>query len=283
MVAALSMWQGERAKVRKFFYYLGSIFTLFAGIKNWRVLLSIFLGKPFDGIKWLELRRDDLKVGVGSKMEAWSVKETLIDRFYARYGTEVEPSWTVVDIGAAIGEFTIDTALKLTDGMVHAFEPNPGSINILRQNTRANYLNRVTTYNLGVWSLAGEIPLKFLNDEPLQAVSGENVEIDDQVRETTIPVITLNELVFEKVGKKIDLMKLDCEGAEYEILFAQEPETYKQISRIIMEYHDLDEKRNYKTLTKTLEEQGYQVSRRGNPVHADLGYLYAIRRELLRA
>ena len=283
MAPALSIWQGERAKVRKLFYYLGSIFTLFFGIKNWRVLLSIFLGKPFDGIKWLELRRDDLKVGVGSKMEAWSVKETLIDRFYARYGTEVEPSWTVVDIGAAIGEFTIDTALKLTDGMVHAFEPNPGSINILRQNTRANYLNRVTTYNLGVWSTAGEIPLKFLNDEPLQAVSGENVEIDDQVRETTIPVITLNDLVLEKVGKKIDLMKLDCEGAEYEILLGQDYETFSQIARIIMEYHDLDEKRNYRTLTKTLEEQGYQVTHRKNPVHADLGYLYAIRKELVKS
>ncbi len=268
--------------MRKFFYYFGSIFTLLFGIKNWRVLLSIFLGKPFDGIKWLELRRDDLKVGVGSKMEAWSVKETLIDRFYARYGTEVEPNWTVVDIGAAIGEFTIDTALKMTDGMVHAFEPNPGSINILRQNTRANYLNRVTTYNLGVWSTAGEIPLKFLNDEPLQAVSGDNNVIADQVKETTIEVITLKELVFEKVGQKIDLMKLDCEGAEYEILLGQEPETFRQISRIIMEYHDLDERKNYRTLSKVLEVYGYQVTRRENPVHADLGYLYAIRKELLK-
>lgn len=265
---------------RKYSYYLKSIFTLLKGVKNWRVLFEVFTGSSFVGVKWLELRRDDLKIGVGSKMEAWSVKETLIDRFYAKYGTEVGSDWIVVDIGAAIGEFTIDTALKLTDGMVHAFEPNPGSINVLRQNTRANYLNRVATYNLGVWSESGEIPLRFLNNEPLQAISGSVASPDEVIKETTIPVITLSEVVFEKVGKKINLMKLDCEGAEYEILFNQDAEVFTQIGRIIMEYHDLDSRRNHRALVSQLESQGYLVSRHDNPVHDDIGYLYAIRKEL---
>ena len=265
---------------RKYFYYFRSIFTLLSGVKNWRVLLQIFLGKPFVGIKWLELRREDLKIGVGSKMEAWSVKETLIDRMYTKFGTEVAGNWTVVDIGAAIGEFTVDSALKLTSGMVHAFEPNPCSLNILRQNTRANYLHRVTTYNLGVWSEAGEIPLRFLNNEPLQAVSGAGNLKDDSFKETTIPVITLKEVVFEKVGGKIDLLKVDCEGAEYEILLGQEKQVFEQIDRIIMEYHDLDEKRSHNRLVAYLNEQGYLVTLKENPVHADLGYLYAIRKGL---
>ncbi|HZK17300.1 MAG TPA: FkbM family methyltransferase, partial [Anaerolineaceae bacterium] len=89
-------------------------------------------------------------------------------------GTVIQSDWVVVDIGAAIGEFTIEAALKLTTGIVHAFEPNPGSLNILRQNLRANNLNRVETYNLGVWKEEGEIPLHFLNNEPLQAVSGNS-------------------------------------------------------------------------------------------------------------
>lgn len=265
----------------KYSYYLKSIFTLLKGIKNWKVLLEIFLGKSFVGIKWLELRRDDLKIGVGSKMEAWSVKETLIDRFYAKVGTEVGGNWTIVDIGAAIGEFTIDSALKLTDGMVHAFEPNPGSINILRQNTRANYLHRVTTYNLGVWSEAGEIPLRILNNEPLQAVSGIRTSKSEDLIETTIPVISLKELVFEKVGSRIDLMKVDCEGAEYEILLDQPQEIFDQIDRVIMEYHDLDKQRNHEILADAFRMHGYEVKHRANPVHDDIGYLYAIRRELV--
>jgi FkbM family methyltransferase len=264
--------------IRKYFYYLWSIVELLLGIKNWKVLFEVFLGKPFLGVKWLELRRNNLKVGVGSKMEAWSVKETLIDRFYTRLGTEIQSDWVVVDIGAAIGEFTIEAALQLTDGVVHAFEPNPGSINILRQNIRANNLGCVQNYNLGVWKEEGEIPLHFLNNEPLQAISGsEHSPSSLAVKETTIPVITLRQLVDEKVGGKIDLLKLDCEGAEYEILLNQDPKLFEKIGRIVMEYHDLDEQCNHCVLTELFEELGYQVNRYDNLVHDNLGYLYADR------
>ncbi len=263
---------------RKYSYYLQSIFTLLVGVKNWKVLFEIFLGKPFIGVKWLELRRDNLKVGVGSKMEAWSVKETLIDRFYTKLGTEVQSNWTVVDIGAAIGEFTIEAANQLEEGTVYAFEPNPGSINILRQNIRANNLSKVETFNLGVWKEAGEIPLHFLNNEPLQAVSGRgDFEGLQKVKETSIEVITLEQVVEEKVGKRIDLMKLDCEGAEYEILLNQDPKIFKKISRIIMEYHDIDRRCSHLVLEKWFEELGYQVTLYKNRVHEHLGYLYADR------
>ena len=264
--------------IRKYSYYLWSVIELLLGVKNWKVLFDIFFGKPFSGVKWLELRRNNLKIGVGSKMEAWSVKETLIDRFYTKLGTEIQSDWVVVDIGAAIGEFTIEAALQLTEGMVHAFEPNPGSINILRQNIRANNLNRVETYNLGVWKEEGEIPLHFLNNEPLQAVSGSDHSDRLQAfKETSIPVITLEQVVEEKVGNRIDLLKLDCEGAEYEILLNQDPTIFKKIDRIIMEYHDLDQLCNSCVLVKRFEDLGYQVKQYENHVHKNLGYLYADR------
>lgn len=263
---------------RKYSYYFWSIFELLQGVKNWKVLFEIFLGKPFIGVKWLELRRHSLKIGVGSKMEAWSVKETLIDRFYTKLGTEIQSDWVVVDIGAAIGEFTIEAALQLTTGIVHAFEPNPGSINILRQNIRANNLSQVETYNLGVWKTAGEIPLHFLNNEPLQATCGDDQSDDFQsVKQTTIPVITLEQVVGEIVGNRIDLLKLDCEGAEYKILLDQDPKTFSNIDRIIMEYHDLDNQRNHILLKTYLEELEYKVSCYENRVHKNLGYLYAER------
>ncbi len=264
--------------IRKYAYYLWSIFELLYGVKNWKDLFEIFLGKPFLGVKWLHLRRNDLKIGIGSKMEAWSVKETLIDRYYTRLGTQVQPDWVVVDIGAAIGEFTIEAALHLENGIVHAFEPNPGSINILRQNLRANNLDKVQTYNLGVWKEAGEIPLHFLNNEPLQAVSGEANSAELQAaKETTIPVITLKQVIEEKVGSNIDLMKLDCEGAEYQILMDQDPQLFLKIQRIIMEYHDCDDVCNHERLTSQFEDLGYTVKHYHNLVHADLGYLYAER------
>jgi len=149
---------------------------------------------------------------------------------------------------------------------------------ILAQNIRINNLGCVHTHNLGVWKEEGEIPLHFLNNEPLQAVSGSGDNANLQtVKETTIPVITLEQVLEEKVGQRIDLLKLDCEGAEYEILLNQDPKFFKKINRIIMEYHDLDERRNFRVLTKYFEELGYHVKRYDNRVHKNLGYLYADR------
>ena len=72
-------------------------------------------------------------------------------------------------------------------------------------------------------------------------------------------------------------MKLDCEGAEYDILLAADSRTLKKIDRLVMETHDLGEGRNYRVLMSHLEKVGYRVQRVENQVHSDLGYLSATR------
>jgi CheY-like chemotaxis protein len=46
-----------------------------------------------------------------------------------------------------------------------------------------------------------------------------------------------------------------------------------------MEYHDLDEEQNHRVLADYLRKLGYQVRLFSNPVHAEIGYLYAHRAE----
>lgn len=43
----------------------------------------------------------------------------------------------------------------------------------------------------------------------------------------------------------IDLLKLDCEGAEYAILMGASTESLARVQRIVMEYHDLDAEREH--------------------------------------
>lgn len=265
----------------KWTYYFGSVFTLLKGVKNWKTLFEIFLGPEFDGIKWLELRRDGIKVAVRGKMDAWSVKETLLDRFYACYGTEIQPGWTVVDIGAAIGEFTIDAALATVDGMVLAYEPNPGSLNILRQNLRTNQISNVEVYSYGVWDCHDEIALEMTNNEPLQAQSVTNGDvIDPNVPQTSIPVIPLAEVISKCLGGRVDLLKLDTEGAEFEILMADGGRTLQLVDRIIMEYHDVAPGKTHIELRDFLAAQGFNVSLYANRVHDNIGYLYAAQARL---
>lgn len=70
-------------------------------------------------------------------------------------------------------------------------------------------------------------------------------------------------------------MKLDCEGAEYEILFGCSDENLKKILKISMECHNIDTNRNADQLKKFLEKQGFKVTIKSDK-HAN-AMLYAVR------
>jgi FkbM family methyltransferase len=255
-------------------YYAWSVIELLFGVRNWKVLFRIFLGKPTPELKWLQLRKSGIQMAVRGKMDVWSVKEALIDRFYQRYGSEIGSNWIIADVGAAIGEFTIPASLAAVEGRVLAFEPNPGSLDILRQNLRVNNVRNAQVFSLGVWSEAGNIMLDFSTGEPLQARS---MAPDGNGASQGMPTITLEGLINEYAGGHLDLLKLDCEGAEYPILLSAPSKTLRAIDRVVMEYHDLDKERSHASLVRLFEANGFQVRLHGNFAHRELGYLYASR------
>lgn len=74
-----------------------------------------------------------------------------------------------------------------------------------------------------------------------------------------------------------DLMKLDCEGAEYPILFNAPETIFDRIERMVMEYHDNVSGYIHHDLVQFLTNKGFNVKIHPNFVHNYLGYLYAYR------
>ncbi len=107
----------------KYGYYLTSIAQLLTGIDNPLQTVRIFVNAAPPGVKQVRLRKQGLAFNVRSAMDVWSVKETFIDRFYEKYGTAVGDSWTVIDIGGGLGEFTLFAAVGHPQNRVLAFEP----------------------------------------------------------------------------------------------------------------------------------------------------------------
>jgi len=257
---------------RKWSYYAWSVLEMAAGFRSWGLLLRAFLGKQLSEPATLHFWRQPTQMRVRSAMDIWSVKETFLDQLYTRYGTQVEPDWVVVDIGAAIGEFTVYAAQKASAGEVYAYEPNPQSFAILQENLMLNGLSNVQAFCVGVWDQAGNMQLDLVNAEPLQ---GKTVFQQEEAIAAEIPVITFDQLVQDSVDSLIDLLKLDCEGAEYAILMGASAESLARVQRIVMEYHDLDAEHEHSRLVRFLEENGFSVQLHANPVHTAIGYLYA--------
>ncbi|NJN44129.1 MAG: FkbM family methyltransferase, partial [Anaerolineae bacterium] len=87
-------------------YYLSSIPTLVWGIQNWLACLTL----PFRRTPLILHLRNGIRFKVRTLMDVWIIKETCLDQDYEKHGTAIDEGWTVIDVGAAAGDFAILTA-----------------------------------------------------------------------------------------------------------------------------------------------------------------------------
>ena len=271
-------------------YYGRSGFDLLQDVEPRSVVLRLFAPGDLagDGPWRIHLRRTGETFLVRSAMDVWSVKEAFVDRLYERYGFPIEPGWSIVDIGAAIGEFSVLAAKAAPGTTVIACEPFPGSVDLLRANLALNLLDNVTVIPKAIAAESGTVLLDLRGEEPLKFVSalhrGGADELIVPVGSIAIPAIPLAEVLASTPAGHIDLLKLDCEGAEYEILMQAPSEVLAQVDRIVLEYHDATTRYAHPELERFLDAAGYDVASIPNIVHPDeIGYLWAIRRTLGKA
>lgn len=271
--------------LRKYSYYLLSVFKLFIGFNPPVLLAKIFLNLEQPGIKTIRLRSRNLQFRVRGAMDVWSIKETFLDRFYEKYGFTIQPYWKIIDIGAGIGDYALYAATAQPNSQVFAFEPYPQSLVLMQENLRLNSIQNAQAFDKAIGTVSGELMLDLTGGEPLQFQSFLR---QTGTMEKSLPVqaLSLADALALLEIESCDLLKLDCEGAEYSILFDTPQPVLERIQRIVMEYHDnivqYTHQYTHHDLTRFLNERGFRVETFPNPVHSYLGYLRAIRKNLER-
>ncbi len=263
--------------MQKYTYYFFSIFKLLFGIREWLLVIRLFLGLAPENIYTIHLRYSGVSFQVRTSMDVWSVKETLLDRFYEKYGTAIGDGWRIVDIGAGIGEFTMFALLGHPQNYVYAFEPYPRSYDLLRKNLIVNQIANVQTFPDAISGETGTLLLDLSRGEPLQIQSYIPDTSPTHGEVLKVRSLSLADAINRLKLDRCDLLKLDCEGAEYEILFHTGTSVLRRIDRIVLEYHDNVNKYTHHDLAEFLGGEGFKVNTYPNQVHSYLGYLYAYR------
>jgi len=248
------------------------------GLKELGKILKIFLGRQTKEVHEIQFRKYPIRFLVRGKMDIWALKETWLDKFYERHGIIIEDGWQVVDIGAGYGDFSIRAAYNNPKSSVYAFEPFDESYNLLKKNIELNKFENISTFPLAVWSKSGDLILDLTNGEPLQSPTVEVLEnsfSNEEIKK--VQAVSLADLINGNEITKIDLLKIDCEGAEFEILCACGPEIFFKIDRITMEYHDGFQGHTHSELVDLLSDYDFKVIYENNIVHDNIGYLYAVR------
>jgi FkbM family methyltransferase len=154
--------------------------------------------------------------------------------FHKEYGA-IPGNTTVLDIGANIGVFSIYAA-KLGASKIYAFEPNKEAFKVLCKNIKANnFEGKIIPFNLAVTKHGNpvKIPIK-------SSTTNKIASLTDHTREDLyemVDSITLEEIIKTNRIEHVDLLKMDCEGAEYEIVSSLTNDICMKIDEIRMECH----------------------------------------------
>jgi FkbM family methyltransferase len=227
--------------------------------RDWRKWFGEYFNGPNDGSSGCYRMRCGIELYTrhnGSDFHM--IDEIWAYRKYDYHGYRVASGDVVVDIGANIGTFSLYAATVCGASRVLSFEPHPDNYRILAKNINENQLRHVTSVNQAVGGSRG---LRTLGLDATDQGS-HSLVIGSFDRAVEVECCTLEE-VFQKFSlTKIDYLKMDCEGAEYEVL-ENAVSRLQQIGRISMETHTTSD-RKPEDLEKLLRKHGFDVRRDGD-------------------
>ena len=180
------------------------------------------------------------------------------------YKTFPAKDQTILDIGANIGDSSIYFALKGAKRII-AIEPFPANYELAKKNIELNNLQKIIDIDLaGCSNKSG-----FLTVDNKK--SGGGASLTSAKTGTKIPLFSLKNIL-ERNNIDSAILKMDCEGCEYDSILNTDNEILKKFSTIIIEYHY-----GYQNLVEKLEKCGFQVKKTAPMYysHYHIGYIYA--------
>lgn len=186
-----------------------------------------------------------------------AVKDNLLLSEYERCGIRLSDcKGTVVDAGAHVGLFALRAAVHAAH--VVAIEPHPVTSTLLTLNLRKNRIQNVTVIEKALWGA----------NEPLEIAEGSHSAAhavnSGECRGSGVEAITLDELL--EASGRVDLLKLDIEGAEFEAITRARSETLAKLNAVVGELHLAGRSNGATEVVEKLRSAGFLVTLLAPPV-----------------
>jgi FkbM family methyltransferase len=198
------------------------------------------------------------------------INETWIENVYRIHEYHFSGDKVFIDIGANIGSVTlyVDNFNKYLEEKitVYAVEPEKNNLDLLNYNILNNTTENITVVDSAIW---------YKEDTLAVSNKGGNSSI---VYETDgdfsyVKAITLEQLFDKYKIKEVDVMKIDIEGAEFDLIINTPPEILAKIKYITLEFDKSFDGRFGIMVEKLSKQFGIDIL--GSPERG--GYIYANR------
>jgi FkbM family methyltransferase len=192
------------------------------------------------------------------------VGHSYLDFFHGELCKGIDFSGTVVDAGANVGFFTL---LSLQKGAqrVYSIEPDASAFFCLQKNFRNN--SSVILIQKVLTDVQGTTEFYYTESNVANSIfRPDSVYMSEEVN--TIDLQTIF-----SIEQRINLIKLDIEGAEFKVMQTFPRELYDRANQFFIEFHD-----NPTPIEQHLNNIGYSVEYRNSSPTDTAGFIYAKRR-----
>jgi FkbM family methyltransferase len=210
--------------------------VFFSGTTNFRVPFSLLLNS----------HKKKLTIPAEQSGIHWDFINLFFDDEYGLESIEPKPR-LIYDVGGNVGLFSILCRLNFPNAKVKSFEPHPETFRFLAANGREFAFE---CFNFAVGSQNGDAFISSLDESRANCVSASLTNAGVQ-----ISVKSLRDMILRE-SSQIDLLKLDCEGGEWDIF--QDAEPFQRVDEIRMEYHLVDSK-SLEDLRKAADRIGFEI------------------------
>jgi FkbM family methyltransferase len=139
----------------------------------------------------------------------WSCIDVLVDKKWNDFIADHDRP-VILDCGANIGVSVLNYKRQFPLAKIIAFEPDPNIVSTLKRNLHKNGADDVTVIDSAVWTRHGEISFY------CEGADGSRIVLDNSnsVKQTKVTTVD----IAEYINEPIDLIKMDIEGAEFEVI-----------------------------------------------------------------
>jgi len=214
--------EGARYLAREILRYLTSSNSLKKLIPYWsnRIRRKNWIAKDIQGFgMWLNYQHD----GQSADLIMNGIRERQVTKHLQNI---LQPRWAVVDIGANIGYYALMEAKKCKE--VYAIEPGPDCYQALRANVVLNNYHNVTTHRLAIGDRERVARLSLSDFSEWHKIAL------DSKGGIEVQMTTLDSFL---KGKKVDLVRMDVEGYEFNILKGMQKTIEKSNPILLVETH----------------------------------------------
>jgi len=240
------------------------------------------LGLHVHGVHVIEINSADLTIKFrigsdyltaryGKTADLFVLKETYFDKIY---DGDYHGNF-VIDVGGYIGETALFFAQRGAR-RVFCVEPAPDNFRLLEQNiSQSSFKDKIVIIRAAILDKDGIVEF-YTNNQNYAAhhVANSHEFMKIYTRENSkynVQAMSFQSLIEYTGLEEVDVVKLDCEGSEYDILLGTPDSVLKRVRKYIIEYHNAPD-----ILVKRLDDLGYKVREkfRGEAI----GLLYAERK-----